>query len=53
MGNMVKENLAQGLAEAVGRSSISISLEGWPATVAIASISILGIYAIKSFVTSA
>lgn len=49
MDNTCAENLANGASELAKRSSVSISISGWPAAVAIISVplSVVAIYAIK------
>lgn len=51
MDEMTLQNWSKSASEAVKNSSLSFSLEGWPAAVTLISIStaVVLIYAIKSF----
>ena len=51
MENTYSDNLSIGASELAKRSTLSFSLEGWPAAVALMSIplSVVLIYGIKSF----
>ena len=51
MENTYSDNLSMGVSELAKRSTLSFSLEGWPAAVALMSIplSVVLIYGIKSF----
>lgn len=51
MNQMVSENWSQSVSEAAKNSSLSFSLNGWPAAAVLISIptSVVLIYAIKAF----